>query len=516
MALFESLLLLLFVSAFLLAVSRRLGLPYPTLLCLAGAGVAVLPHAPEVAIEPHLVLALFIAPALLDAAFDTSPRDLKRLWAVLLALAVGAVLVTAAAVALVGVTIGGLPLFAAIALGAIVAPPDAAAGMAMLRQVGFPRTTTLVVQGEGLLNDATALLLFSAATTAVSTGIGDSGPVGILLAAPGGILFGLAIGWAYTRIRPLFADTLSGIVLQFTMAFAVWILAERLHLSPVLAVAANAMLVARLVPPHTSARERIQSYAAWAIAVFVLNVLAFLLMGLQARAILGALQPGELRTAGLFALAVLATVIGVRLVSVLGYRALAGFLWRYFREPRWLPRPPRWRESVLVGWCGMRGLLTLATAFALPAHFPGRNLIVLAAFTVVLGTLVVQGATLKPLMRLLDIGEDGGFVAELSHARKRMLHAGIEAVGREDEAVAELLGTKLRAAAEVAREAEDPQAATHYDRAIWRTVKVQRRELHKMRGQGQISTDIFYRLEEELDWIELAARPTHETAIGET
>jgi Na+/H+ antiporter len=516
MALFESLLLLLFVSAFLLMGSRKLGLPYPTLLCLAGVGVAALPQAPEVAIEPHLVLALFIAPVLLDAAYDTSPRELRRLWAVLFALAVGAVLVTAAAVAWVGVWLGGLPLFAAIALGAIVAPPDAAAGIAMLRQVGFPRLPSLVLQGEGLLNDATALLLFSAATTAVATGIGGDGPLEILLAAPGGILFGLGMAWGYTKVRPLFAGTLSGIVLQFTMTFAVWILAERLHLSPVLALTADAMLIARLVPPHISARERIQSYGAWAIVVFVLNVLAFLLMGLQARAILGALQPGELRSAGLFALAVLATVIAVRLVSVLGYRALAGFLWRTFDEPAWLPKPPRWKVSLLVSWCGMRGLLTLATALALPADFPGRNPIVLAAFTVVLGTLVLQGATLKPLMTLLRIGGDDGFVGELSHARKRMLHAGIEAVGKEDEAVAELLGAKLRASAEIARDGEDPQGSTHYDRAIWRTVKVQRRELLRMRHAGEISTDIYYRLEEELDWIELAARPTHETAIGET
>jgi CPA1 family monovalent cation:H+ antiporter len=516
MALFESLLLLLFVSAFLLMGSRRLGVPYPTLLCLAGVGVAALPQAPAVAIEPHLVLALFIAPALLDAAYDTSPRELKRLWVVLLALAVGAVLLTAAAVALVGVTLGGLPLFAAIALGAIVAPPDAAAGTAMLRQVGVPRSTSLVLQGEGLLNDATALLLFSAATSAVSSRIGQGGPLQIAFAAPGGIAFGLAAAWGYTKIRPLFAGTLSGIVLQFTMTFAVWILADQLHLSPVLALAADAMLIAQLVPAQISARERIQSYAAWSLVVFVLNVLAFLLMGLQARAILGALHAGELRTASLFALAVLATVIVVRLVSVLGYRALAGLVWRYAGEPAWLPRPPSWRLSILVSWCGMRGLLTLATALALPAGFPGRNLIVLAAFTVVLGTLIVQGATLKPLMRVLDIREDDGFVTELSHARKRMLQAGIGAVGREDEAVAEQLGRSLHAAAQVAQDGDDPQGSTHYDRATWRTVKVQRRELHRMRGEGLVSTEVFYRLEEELDWIELAARPTHETAIGET
>lgn len=514
MEIFEFVVLLLFVAALLLAGSSRIGVPYPTLLSLVGVGVALTPIAPSIGIDPQLALAIFIAPALLDAAFDTSPRELKKLWLPLLALAVGAVVTTATVVALIGWYWIGLPIAAAFALGAIVAPPDAAASTAILNQVRFSRRSTLVLQGESLLNDATALLLFGAATASV-TGWHEEREVWTLaLAAPGGILIGLGLSWIYSKFARLFSGTHSATIIEFTGTFGVWIIAERLHMSPVLAVVSFAMLTAHYAPARQSARDRVQSYAVWASAVFVLNVVAFLLMGTQARAILAALSPAELPRAIGFALVVVAVVIVVRLACVLGYRALSGWIWQRFR-PAWLAEPPPWKLSVLVSWCGMRGLLTLATSFALPQDFPGRDYIVLAAFAVVLGTLVLQGLTLRPLMRLFGAEAPASELSgELGEARRAVLDAGMKAAAKEPEEVARMLRTKLEAARDVSR-SDNPQGATPFDKGLAHVVHAQRQRLNAMRQQGEIAEDIFDRLQEELDWLELAARPNHEIEVRE-
>ena len=514
MEIFEFLVLLLFAAAVLLAGSSRIGVPYPTLLSLLGVAVALTPIAPTIGIDPKLALAVFIAPALLDAAFDTSPRELKRLWLPLLALAVGAVVTTAAVVALIGWYWIGLPLAAALALGAIVAPPDAAASTAILNQVRFSRRSTLVLQGESLLNDATALLLFGAATASVAGWHEEHEAWSLALAAPGGIAIGLGLSWFYQRLTPLFSGTHSATIVEFTATFGVWIIAEHLHMSAVLAVVAFAMLAAHHAPARQTARDRVQSYAVWAAAVFVLNVIAFLLMGTQARAILAALSPAELPRAIGFALVVLAAVILVRLTCVLGYRAFSGWLWQRFR-PAWLTEPPPWRLSVLVSWCGMRGLLTLATSFALPQNFPGRDYIVLAAFTVVLGTLVLQGLTLRPLMRLFDAEAPASELADdLGEARRTLLAAGLDAAKREPEKVAQLLRTKLDAARDVSH-SDDPQGATAFDRGLANVVDAQRKCLNAMRHRDEIAEDVFDRLQEELDWLELAARPNREIEVRE-
>ncbi len=165
-----------------------------------------------------------------------------------------------------------------------------------------------------------------------------------------------------------------------------------------LAVVTYAMVIGQIMPGRVSARDRVQSYAVWAAVVFILNVLAFLFMGLQTRAIVGALPPSQLWAALRFALLVLATVISVRIVVLSVYHAVSSRVWREIK-PSWLPRPLSWRTTLVLSWCGTRGLLTLATSFALPLDFPNRNLIVLSAMCVVLGTLIVQGITLKPLIR---------------------------------------------------------------------------------------------------------------------
>lgn len=515
MALFENLILLLFIAALLLSGARRLGVPYPSLLAIAGMLVAVLPFAPSVQIDPHLALAIFIAPALLDAAYDTSPRDLRRLWLPLLVLAVGAVVATTAAVAGAGVAMAGLPLAAAIALGAIVAPTDAVAVTAVMREIGLPRHSSVVIRGESLLNDATALLLFGAATAAVSEPELHGGMASLAIAAPGGILLGFVLGRGYVAIFHWSAGTLSSIIMQFTGTFGVWLLADKLSLSPVLAVVAYAMVAGQMIPGRMSARDRVQSYSVWAAVVFVLNVLAFLFMGLQTRAVVAALPAQERWPAARFALAVLLIVIVVRFVVICFYHVVSVRVWRA-HKPTWLPRPGNWHNAFVLSWCGTRGLLTLATSFALPRDFPGRHLIILSAMTVVMGTLIIQGLTLKRIVRWLGVDDDHGEAnANISHARTRLLKAGIQAAERESPAVATVLEKQLQESMQVARSRHDPQAPTRFDAAHARAVAAQRAKLHDLRGNGEIDDDVFHVLEEELDWLELAALPSNQIEVVE-
>lgn len=502
MQLFEITLVLLTLAVVFLHIARRLRVPYPSLLALAGGCVALLPFAPHLGIQPQLALALFVAPAVLDSAFDMPPREMLRIWVPLVSLAVVLVLLTTAAVAWAAIALGGLPIAAAIALGAIVAPPDAAAASAVLREFSLPRRTLAVLQGESLLNDAVALLLFGlAVTTAVAPdGAWRSLAPRLLIAVPGGAVLGVLCAHMGMRIFPKLAGTVSLIIVQFLITYGTWILAERLQLSPIVAVVALAAVIARYMPSRTSARDRVNSYAVWATVVFVLNVLAFLLMGLQARDILSQLQSDALMHALAFAGIVLGIVIGVRLAYVMTY----GYVLRTFRrffEPRMHSKVPSASIGVLVSWCGMRGLVTLATALALPQEFPSRNVIVLSAFIVVLGTLILQGFTIRPLIALLRIAPDASLDEDVSQTRTAMLDAALKELAEISGEGAAALRAEYGAAR--AGNVGRAQPDTEYDNMRRRAIAAERRLLADWRRRGRIQDDAYHLLEDELDRAEL-------------
>jgi len=508
MQLFEITLVLLALAVVFLHFARRLRVPYPSLLALAGGCVALLPFAPHMGIQPQLVLALFVAPAVLDSAFDMPPREMLRIWVPLVSLAVVLVLLTTAAVAWAGVALAGLPIAAAIALGAIVAPPDAAAAAAVLSEFSLPRRTMAVLQGESLLNDAVALLVFGLAITAAVApdGAWRSLTPRLLIAVPGGALLGVLSAQLGIRVFHKLAGTLSLIIVQFLITYGTWLLAERLMLSPIVAVVALAAVIARYMPSRTSARDRVNSYAVWATVVFILNVLAFLLMGLQARDILSQLQSDALSHALKFAGIVLGIVIGVRFAYVMAYGFVLRAFRHFFEQHVLHSRVPTASIGVLVSWCGMRGLVTLATALALPQNFPGRDVIVLSAFIVVLGTLILQGFTMRPLIALLRIAPDDSLDADAGRARDAMLEAALQEL-------AELSGhaaAALRAEYEAARagNAGRAQPDTEYDNMRRRAIAAERRLLADWRRQGRIQDDTYHLLEAELDRAELHVAPT--------
>lgn len=503
MILFESMLTLMLVAILFLQVSRRLAIPYPAMLAAAGVVVAALPWSPDIGIDPHLALALFIAPALLDAAYDLPPRTLLRNWLPLLALAGVAVLLTTAVVAWLGVVWAGLPLAAAIALGAIVAPPDAAAATAVLGRFQLPRRTVTILLGESLLNDAVALLIFSAAVSVAAKESWSSLLPALSLAVPGGLLFGFLLGRLYVVLFPILRDTLGGTLFQFVATFGAWVLAERLHLSAILAVVTFAMTLGHHVPERQSARERVHSYAVWEATVFLLNVLAFLLMGLQAREIVARLHPSEIWQALGFAGAVLVAVIGTRLLWVMLYNRLVN--WYGAGRPNMAV--PSLAQGIVVSWCGMRGLVTLATALALPGDFPGRDLILLCALAVVLGTLVLQGLTLGPLIRLLRFEKDTSFDRELASTRTVLLETALDILAEDTSDAATRVRDIYQEERNISAEGNHPREVTDVHRLRRDAIEVKRKKLAELRRTNVIDDDVFHALVEELDWAELASTP---------
>jgi monovalent cation/hydrogen antiporter len=295
---FETILVMLAAAVLLLGVARRWRLPYPVLLALTGAAVAIAPIDVSLHLDPTLVLTLFVAPVLLDAAYDTSLRDLKRQWGSVTRLVLIAVGLTTGAVALVvHMLVPSIPWAAAVTIGAIVAPPDAVAAAAVHRDVKLPHRLAVIIEGEALLNDASALLIYRLAVAAVLAG-GSIGAEAIapafLLSLVGSVAAGPAFAWLVGRIIRRIADSPSSIIFQFVSTFGVWVIAERIGLSPILTVVTYAMTLARSGPAYQPAYLRIPSYAVWDTAVVVLNVFAFLLIGLELGPVIAAAPPGNL------------------------------------------------------------------------------------------------------------------------------------------------------------------------------------------------------------------------------
>jgi len=508
MQVFEIVIALLLGGAGLAAVARRIATPYPALVAVAGAALALWPRVPTLVLDPELALALFVAPVLLDAAFDASQRDLRVNWRPVTSLALGAVALTVVVVALVAhALVPGMPWAAAIALGAIVAPPDAAAATTVLKQLRPPHRLLVILEGESLFNDASALLVYRVAVGAAATGFVSGWrlvPM-VLFVTIGSVLLGLVLARVMMVSTAHIDDVATAVIVQFCGTFAVWMLAERLHLSGILTMVIFAMAVSRRAAGIIPARVRVPSYAVWEVAVFVLNVLAFVLVGLQLRLIVTRLERAARIEYAWVAAAVCAAAILARIAWVMlaATRKSAGF------SPR---------AAMLIGWCGMRGTVTLAAALALPVAFPHRDLILVTAFGVVLGTLVLQGMTLRPLLTRLRLEDDGAVEREVRLARVETLRAALEASAECPGAeTAELVRRRYelllrRAEAELASDGTAAESSEASE--LWRELEcdaevvraataAERQRLTAMRADGTIGDAAFQKIEQELDLEEL-------------
>lgn len=413
--------------------ARRLNVPYPILLVLGGLVLGFVPGLPPVRLAPEVVFLVFLPPLIMAAGWFTSVQDLKTNRRPIVLLSVGLVLFSTVAVAAVAqAVIPGLGWGPALVLGAIVSPTDAVAATAIMERLGAPRRLVALLEGESLLNDATGLVAYRYAVLAVVAGTFSFWEVGSKfgLSLVAGVAIGLAVGWTLIQVWRRIEDPLVGITLSFLAPYAAYLLADRiLGVSGVLAVAVTSIYASRRSSEVIPAAARIQAVGVWDLLIFVLNGLAFILVGLQLRQVLASVGHESVWNLVFIGAAVSLAVVAARFIWVFPSAYLPRFLSRRIRER---DPYPGWRNVVVVGWSGMRGVVSLAAALAVPltvsggGSFPQRDLIIFLTFCIILVTLVGQGLSLPPLLRLLGVASDGTEVHEEARARFRAIDAAMK------------------------------------------------------------------------------------------
>ena len=424
MTLVEVLVGLVAACVVLALLSRSVRIPPAVALVFGGMALALIPGIPRIEFDPHIALALFLPPLLQVSAFRTDWDAFRLELRPILLLALGAVLFTAAVVAATAkLLVPELPWAACIALGAIVAPPDAVAATAVLKSIHIPRRLMTILEGESLLNDASSLILYRfavAATAVASVSYTDAGTA-FVLSAVGGTAVGWAVGRAVIASTRALDDTLLEIAAMVLAGFVAYMAAEYFHLSGVLAAVSCGLVFGRHQHAVLSARTRVESAAVWNFIEFLLTSLIFILIGLQLRDVVERLDQGIVQLA-IVAAAVSAALVLSRFVWVFASAGIGKVMPARFRVGRAaMPFP----HLMVISWAGMRGVVSLAAALALPIGFPGRDLIVFLAFCAILVTLVLQGLTLGWLIRVLGVGESAeGSAADAEASVRR---AGAEA-----------------------------------------------------------------------------------------
>jgi monovalent cation/hydrogen antiporter len=527
----ELVVILLAVSAALRLVARRLRVPHPVLLVLAGLALVFVPGLPRVEFQPDTLFIVFVPPLLYWAALTSSLRDFRVQFWPIVRYGTLVVLLTITAVAVVAHALTQeFSWPAAFALGAIVSPPDPVAAIAVLRTIGAQRMLTTILEGEGLVNDATALVAYRVAIGAAVTGSFSPGraAVGFIVTGTGGVAVGLAVGWLVGQVRrrvrgvPVVENTIS-----LLTPFFAYLPAEWLGLSGVLSVVAIGLYFSRQGPRIVQAVTRVQAESMWVMVQFILESLVFILVGLELPSVLRTLRTHPLGTLLLYGGLVTATVIGVRIV----YTFVAASLIRRSRRRTRDAGTPRWRQVAFLGWAGMRGGDSLVIALAVPVvtavgePFPARGLIIFITFAVILATLVLQGPTLAPLIRWWDLTErDSG--TEEAHARRVMAEAGLQRLREEakrdgvDHATVRFLeatyrrGVERWAARDRARHGQTDEdharladidgsraerLATAYRALRAAMIQAEREALVRLRDQGVIGDDVLRRVQRDLD-----------------
>jgi len=510
---------LLIVIVVLATVATRLRLPYAILLVLAGLVLGFIPGLPTIELDPQLLLFLFLPPLIYSSAWLTSWREFRANLRPILLLSVGLVLATTTVVAVVAHALVGLPWPVAFVLGAVVSPTDAVAASATAQSIGLPRRIVTVIEGESMVNDATGLVVYRFAVAAVVTGSFSLALASLqfVLVSIGGLLVGLVVGWPLAWLHRHLDDAPIEIAITLLTPFAAYLLAEVLGVSGVLAVMTAGLYLSRQSSRFFSSNTRLQANAVWNVLVFLLNGVVFLLIGLQLRGILDALASRAPLSLLWDALLVSLTVIVIRVAWVVP-AAFPSHLLRRYLGPR--EGPPAWRNVLIVAWTGMRGGVSLAAALALPLTiaggglFPERDLVIFLTFCVILATLVGQGLSLGPIIRLLHLPDDES--REREHAQAH-LAAARAALARLDELateewIPEEYLTHLRSAYEEkikdftvrrdgsgASDERDGDRPSAQRRLRQEVLKAERIAVIRLRDQGRIDDEVLRQVERELD-----------------
>jgi monovalent cation/hydrogen antiporter len=499
------------------SLASLLRVPYPITLVLGGLALGFIPGIPSPELDPELVLLIFLPPLLYGAAFFTSLRDLRRNARPIALLAIGLVLATMGAVAVMAHEVIGLSWGVSFVIGAIVSPTDAVAPAEILRRVGAPRRLLTVVEGENLTNDWTALVLYKVAVAAVVTGTFSllDASVEFLLSGIGGLAVGLVAGRVIREIRRRIDDPPTEITISILSGYAAYLPAEELGFSGVIAAVTIGIYMGWYTPELTTPIMRMQGNSVWEILTFLLNAVLFLLIGMQMPSILDDLSGERAGELVWWALLISFTVVAVRL--------LWGFLAVYVvraldRRESQRARRTSWQERFIGGWAGMRGAVSLAAALAVPletdsgAPFPERDLIIFLAFAVILVTLVGQGLTLGPLIKLLGVEDDGSEEREEVDARVRVAEAALarlEELVDEDWVREDTVGRvrgmyeyrRRRFTARVDGDGDETyeERTDQYLRLMNELFNAQREELIELRNSQEISDEVRRRIERDLD-----------------
>lgn len=514
----EIIVLLFGVVAASVLMARKVALPYPIVLVLVGLVLTFIPHLPEVKLDPNIVFYFFLPPLLYPAALFTSWRDFRRDLRAILSLAIGLVLFTMLVVAWVTHwLIPEIPWAAAFALGAIVSPPDAVAATSVIQRLPVPRRIVSILEGESLVNDATALVALQFAIAAMMTGQFSLGTASFrfVWAVMGGIAFGLLVGLMVRWIHRRLDDPPVQITISLLTPFLAYLPAERLHASGVLAVVTAGIYLGWHSPLIVSARYRLQAFAFWEIVVFLLNGFVFITIGLQLPAIVRSIRHESFSLPIENAAIVCAVVVLLRVAWVFAVPYLLLFFAR-----RGESLPP-WRNMSVIAWAGMRGVISLAAAFALPfvladgRAFPGRNYILFITFCVILTTLVFQGLTLPLVIRRLCLQSDGSTAEEERVARLKANKAAtalLEQLAKGDafsgDAISRLRGEYAERIQQLEQCAENPEecrgevATPQYQRLQRRALDTERNTIILLRNQRVINDAALRRIQRDLDLAE--------------
>ena len=491
------------------AIARRLPVPPPILQVLAGFALGMIPGVAMPQIDADLVFFVFLPPVLWAAAFFTSLRDFNANRRPIALLAIGLVLATSAAVAIAArMLFPAMPWAVAVALGAIVSPPDAVAAAAIVSRLPVPRRVVVILEGESLVNDASALILYRSAVAAAVTGTFSWGEsvVRFFLDAGVGVLVGILVAWLVLRLLRLSRDPMAETLLTLAAPYVAWLAAESLHVSAVLACVAGGVYLRRHFSNAVAPMSRLNNRSVWDLVVFVLNAAIFLLLGLQFRALLAAVPSGTMLSLVRDGLLISLVAIVVRLLWVPIATALPRVVSRRVRRNDPLPSK---RGVFLVAWTSMRGIVSLATALALPAAlasgapFPYRSEIIVITVCVILVTLVVQGLTLAPIIRAFRFTPEKSHHLEARAARLEASRRGAEVLDDlsheewVDERDVEWLRNELRDRIRLLEHhAGEPEGRRRLRGAM---LRAERRMLVRLRNEGAISDDVLRELEQELD-----------------
>jgi CPA1 family monovalent cation:H+ antiporter len=512
------LLAILGAGAGLLALAPLLRVPYPILLVLGGLVLGFVPGSPHFALRPDVVLVAILPPLLYSSAFFTSLRDLRRNARPLSLLAIGLVFATTLTVAAIcHAAISGLTWPVCFVLGALVAPTDAVSANAIATRLGVPRRIVTLIEGESLVNDATALVAYRFAVAAVLMGTFSLSHATwrFVVDVIGGIAIGLAVGFLLRQVRRRLNHSPTEIAIALLSGYFAYLPAQAAGVSAVLAAVTVSIYVGWYTPELTNVETRLQGDAVWNILTFLLNALLFGLVGLQLRPILDSLSGTPTGTLIGDALIVSGAVIGTRLLWVYPATYLPRFVSRRIRERD--PYPP-WQYPALIGWTGLRGAVTLAAALALPlttrsgAPFPHRDLLIYLSFCVILATLVIQGLSLPLVIRLLKLEDDGSAAKEETKAR---IYAADAAIARLDElagedwvrdATAERMRNlylfrqnRFRARYDTDDDGSIEQQSQDYQRLRRELLDAERRAVVELRRLGRINDDVMNVVQRDLD-----------------